>query len=103
MDVTNYFNLLAALENLVWMSLTLYILLMFWRNRRLAFFYSLRPPLLFMILYCVGAGLYEGNSGTAFRHKSLILWVVLLLLASTIVATQQRKAERDGISGSSQE
>jgi hypothetical protein len=56
-----------------------------------------------MSIYIATAGAYEGNMGTAFRHKSLVLWAVLLLLASTIVATQQRKAEREGISGSSQE
>ena len=73
------------------------------RNRRFAFFSALQPSVLFMFLYSVSAGAYEGNMGTAFRHKSLILWVVILLLASTIVATQQRKAEQQGISGSSQE
>jgi hypothetical protein len=73
------------------------------RNRRLAFFGALAPSLLFFSIYSVAAGAYEGNMGTAFRHKSLILWVVLLLIASTIVATQQRKAEREGISGTSQE
>ena len=56
-----------------------------------------------MSIYITTAGAYEGNMGTAFRHKSLILWVVILLLASTIAATQQRKAEQRGISGSSQE
>ena len=66
---------------------------MFIRNRRLAFFDALAPSLLFFSIYSVAAGAYEGNMGTAFRHKSLILWVVILLLASTIVATKERKAE----------
>ena len=66
---------------------------MFIRNRRLAFFGALAPSLLFFIIYTIGAGAYEGNMGTAFRHKSLILWVVILLLASTIVATKERKNE----------
>jgi uncharacterized membrane protein YoaK (UPF0700 family) len=61
------------------------------------------PSLLFASIYSITAGAYEGNMGTAFRHKSLILWVVLLLIASTIVATQQRKAEQQGIPSSSQE
>ena len=65
------------------------------RNRRLAFFGALAPSLLFFSIYTIGAGAYEGNMGTAFRHKSLILWVVILLLASTIVATKERKAENN--------
>jgi RsiW-degrading membrane proteinase PrsW (M82 family) len=37
----------------------------------------------------VGAGAYEGNMGTAFRHKSLILWVVLALLLSLLWRNSQ--------------
>ena len=102
-DVTSTPSLFAALENIFWLGAAIFVLVMFIRNRRLAFFGALAPSLLFFAIYSVAAGSYEGNMGTAFRHKSLILWVVLLLLASTIVATQQRKAEQQGISGSSQE
>jgi len=97
-DVTSASSLIAAIENIFWLAAFLFIAIMFIRNRRLAFFGALAPSLLFSSLYTVGAGAYEGNMGTAFRHKSLILWVVLLLLASTIVATRQRRAEREGIS-----
>ena len=102
-DVTSDSSLFASLENVFWLGAALFVLVMFIRNRRLAFFGALAPSLLFFSIYSVAAGAYEGNMGTAFRHKSLILWVVLLLIASTIVATQQRKAEQQGISGSSQE
>jgi hypothetical protein len=102
-DITSASSRFAALENVFWLAAFLFVLVMFVRNRRLAFFDALAPSLLFFSIYSVAAGAYEGNMGTAFRHKSLILWVVLLLIASTIVATQQRKAEREGISGSSQE
>jgi hypothetical protein len=102
-DVTSASSLFAAIENIFWLAAFIFVAIMFIRNRRLAFFGALAPSLLFLSLYSVGAGAYEGNMGTAFRHKSLILWVVLLLIASTIVATQQRKAEQQGISGSSQE
>ena len=102
-DVKSSSSLFAAVENVFWLTASLFVIVMLIRNRRLAFFSALVPSLIFFSIYSVGAGAYEGNMGTAFRHKSLILWVVLLLLASTIVATQQRKAERDGISGSSQE
>ena len=102
-DVTSSSSLFAATENIFWLAAFLFIIVMFIRNRRLAFFGALAPSLLFMTIYVVAAGAYEGNMGTAFRHKSLILWVVILLLASTIVATQQRKAELEGISSPSQE
>ena len=102
-DVTSTQSLFAAVENVFWLGAFLFIILMFIRNRRLAFFGALAPSLLFFVIYSLTAGAYEGNMGTAFRHKSFLLWVVILLLASTIVATQQRKAEQQGISGSSQE
>ena len=92
-DVTSTSSLFAAIENIFWLTSALFVMIMFMRNRRLAFFGALAPSLLFMSIYCVAAGAYEGNMGTAFRHKSLILWVVILLLVSTIVATKERKAE----------
>ena len=92
-DVTSSSSLFAALENIFWSSAALFVMIMFIRNRRLAFFSALAPSLLFMSIYSVAAGAYEGNMGTAFRHKSLILWAVILLLASTIVATKERNTE----------
>jgi len=100
-DVTSPSSLFAAVENIFWLASFLFVIVMFILNRRLAFFGALAPSLLFFSLYSAAAGASEGNMGSAFRHKSLILWVVILLLASTIVATQQRKAEREGISGTS--
>jgi hypothetical protein len=96
-DVTSSSSLFAALENILWFSAALFVLIMFIRNRRLAFFGALAPSLLFMSIYSVAAGAYEGNMGTAFRHKSLILWVVILLVASTIFATKERKAENQSL------
>ena len=92
-DVTSSSSLFAAIENIFWLAALLFVIFMFIRNRRLAFFGALAPSLIFFTLYIVGAGAYEGNMGTGFRHKSLILWVVILLLASTITATQQRKVQ----------
>ncbi len=103
LDTTSTTSLLASIENVGWLLAILFVAVGLARNRRLAFSRIQIPSIIFFILYSVIAGSYEGNMGTAFRHKSLILWVVLLLIASTIVATQQRKAEQQGISGSSQE
>jgi hypothetical protein len=44
------------------------------------FLSALLPSIVFFVLYVSGASAYQGNMGTGFRHKSLILWVVLLVL-----------------------
>jgi hypothetical protein len=92
-DVSSMSSLFAAIENIFWLGAALFVVVMFTRNRRLAFFRALAPSLLFFSIYSVAAGSYEGNMGTAFRHKSLILWVVVLLIFSTIVANEEYKAK----------
>jgi len=88
-DTTSTSSLIAAIENIAWLGAFIFIVILLIRKRRLAFIGPLAPSLIFFMLYCVGAGSYEGNMGTAFRHKSLILWVILLLLASVIVAEKR--------------
>ena len=88
-DTTSTSSLIAAIENIVWLGAFVFIVVMTIKKRRLAFIGPLAPSLIFFMLYCVGAGSYEGNMGTAFRHKSLILWVILLLLASVITAEKK--------------
>ena len=80
LDVTSHSSLFAAAENLLWSAGFIFILYSILKKRKIPYFRSLLPSILFFILYSVGAGSYEGNMGTAFRHKSLILWVVLLLI-----------------------
>ena len=86
LDVTSTSSLFGALENILWLGAFIFIIGMLIKKRRVTFFGPLAPSLIFLILYCIGAGSYEGNMGTAFRHKSLILWVFLLLVASVIAA-----------------
>ena len=69
-DITSTSSLFAALENIAWLGTFIFIIVMLIRKRRLAFFGPLTPSLIFFTLYCVGAGSYEGNMATAFRHKS---------------------------------
>ena len=88
-DTTSTSSLFAASENIAWLGVFIFILVMLIKKRRLAFIGPLAPSLIFFTLYCVGAGSYEGNMGTAFRHKSLILWVILLLVASVITAEKK--------------
>ena len=86
LDTTSTSSLFGALENILWLGTFIFILGMLIKRRRVAYFGPLAPSLIFLTLYCIGAGSYEGNMGTAFRHKSIILWAVLLLVASVIAA-----------------
>jgi len=94
-DTTSTSSLIAAIENFAWLGAFVFIIIMIIKKRRLAFIGPLAPSLIFFILYCVGGGSYEGNMGTAFRHKSLILWVVLLLVASVMVAEKRPKSRNE--------
>jgi hypothetical protein len=94
-DTTSTSSLIAAIENIAWLGAFIFIVILLIRKRRLAFIGPLAPSLIFFMLYCVGAGSYEGNMGTAFRHKSLILWVILLLVASVVVAEKRPNSRNE--------
>jgi hypothetical protein len=94
-DTTSTSSLIAAIENIAWLGAFVFIVVMIIKKRRLAFIGPLAPSLIFFMLYCVGAGSYEGNMGTAFRHKSLIFWAILLLLASVIIAEKRPKPRNE--------
>ena len=94
-DTTSTSSLMAAIENIAWLGAFIFIVILLIRKRRLAFIGPLAPSLIFFMLYCVGAGSYEGNMGTAFRHKSLILWVILLLVASVTVAEKRPNSRNE--------
>ena len=96
-DVTSTSSLFAAIENIAWLGAFIFIVVMLIRKRQLAFFGPLAPSLIFFTLYCVGAGSYEGNMGTAFRHKSLILWVVLLLVGSVVAAKKRPHSGNESV------
>jgi hypothetical protein len=78
-DVTSTSSLFAALENLFWLAIFTTIFVLSIRRRAISFMKLLLPSVIFLILYVLGASAYQGNMGTGFRHKSLILWAVLLL------------------------
>ena len=79
-DTTSLSSVFAAVENTFWIVMFALILYRIFKVKKIAFLGEIAPAMIFFSLYVVGAGSYEGNMGTAFRHKSLILWVVLLLL-----------------------
>ena len=88
-DVTSSSSAFAATENLIWLLAFGLIAYFIVKRRGIPRFKQLAPSLIFFALYVVGAGAYEGNMGTAFRHKALILWVVLALLLSLLWRNSQ--------------
>ena len=83
-DTTSLSSVFAASENLLWIFMFALIVYRISRVKGIPFLAELAPALIFFSLYVVGAGSYEGNMGTAFRHKSLVLWVPLLLIFALI-------------------
>ena len=88
-DVTSSSSAFAATENLIWLLAFGLIAYFIVKRRGIPRFKQLAPSMIFFALYVVGAGAYEGNMGTAFRHKALILWVVLALLLSLLWRNSQ--------------
>jgi hypothetical protein len=86
------FQNLAGFENILWLfliSLGMIRVIRKWKiqeNRLINSFL-----LSFIICFSTAAALYEGNLGTAFRHKSTILWSLLLIL----ILTKRSKILRD--------
>jgi hypothetical protein len=81
-DTTSTASWAASIENVLWLLAFVILFVGLFVKRRTSLVPSLRAPIIFLILYIAGAGSYEGNMGTAFRHKSLVLWIVLLLLVA---------------------
>jgi hypothetical protein len=93
-DTTSLSSVFAATENMLWIFMFALIAYRISRVKKVPFLAELAPALIFFFLYVVGAGSYEGNMGTAFRHKSPILWIVLLLILVTSKAiTEREKSE----------
>ena len=78
-DVTSTSSLIAAVENIFWLVLFITIIVLAIRRRTISFLAPILPALIFFALYVLGASAYQGNMGTGFRHKSLVLWVLLML------------------------
>jgi hypothetical protein len=81
-DVTSSSSLIAAIENIFWLGLFIAIFVLAIRRRTISFLRPILPAMIFFGLYVLGASAYQGNMGTGFRHKSLILWAVLLLISA---------------------
>jgi hypothetical protein len=87
-------NTLASAENLIWILLLfgfVYFLRVSFQNR-----FKLEvviPTTLFIVFFSSLAALYEGNLGTAFRHKSTILWGLLLVITIGINSNWRKSEE----------
>ncbi len=95
-DTTSLSSVFAAIENMFWIFMFALIMYRISKLKKIPFIDEIGPSLIFFSLYVVGAGSYEGNMGTAFRHKSLILWVVLLIVfvtSKTITKKESQKPE----------
>jgi hypothetical protein len=94
LDNGSTLSIAAGIENVIWLLL---FLIAFAFLFRLDFFSKLIAPILsisfFIIFFSTAAALYEGNMGTAFRHKSTILGHLILLLLLLLV-TQKREIRR---------
>ncbi len=95
LDTTSFVSYFAALENLLWLTGLMLIIYGVIRFRGSIYSKEALPALIFMVTYVIGAGSYQGNLGTAFRHKSLILWAILLCVYKVGSTMAQEKDKRE--------
>jgi len=79
-DFTSGPSRLAGIENLGWLGMILFMIYLISQKSISARSKQLVPSSCFFVLFTLGAAAYEGNMGTAFRHKSLVLPTVLLMI-----------------------
>ena len=85
---------LAALENLSWLILIPLSIWLSLRKKENAVDRFINLGLTsYVIVFASAAALYEGNMGTAFRHKSTILWplVFILMIAPNVLPKLRSK------------
>lgn len=79
-DSGSAMNNFASVENLFWVLLLLFFAYSsFYLIRKKMMLFLIVPTTLFVLGFASLSALYEGNLGTAFRHKSTILWPILLI------------------------
>lgn len=93
LDTGSQFLMVAGFENIFWMAFLSYVFFSFSSFAR----YSglQRAWMIFLGAYFTvftgAAALYEGNLGTAFRHKSTLLWVCVALVYISSINRESRK------------
>lgn len=82
----------AAIENIGWILLFASVFFMGFRRTTDTSVYILRLFLgTYALAFSAAAALYEGNLGTAFRHKSSILWPLILILLMSVIVNAEKK------------
>ena len=72
---------LASVENLIYLSFTSWLFfVMYSRRANREAIQKALLPMIFLGFSIIGLALYEGNIGTAFRHKSITVWAICLSL-----------------------
>jgi hypothetical protein len=84
--------LLAQVENLGWLVLYVLAAMGLWVRRRER--HLLAFPVVFGAGFVVMSAMFEGNVGTAFRHRGQIAWALALLATCGLQAVLARRAER---------
>lgn len=86
---STFFNL-AGIENIFWLLFILFVIYLAVSVRVTKVERFVISSLgFYVILFSILASLYQGNLGTAFRHKSSILWPLVVILATLLF--QKRK------------
>jgi len=95
LDSGSLANNLASIENVGWLILVFTFLLQVASSLRHKIHLDVVVPTsAFVIAFSSLAALYEGNLGTAFRHKSTILWC-LVLVTILVFSTQWQKSQKE--------
>jgi hypothetical protein len=90
---------LSALENLGWIILVPLSIWASLRKQEKTLEKSINVTLAsFVLVFASAAALYEGNLGTAFRHKSTILWPLIFILMAAPRISPKLKRETESVS-----
>ena len=94
-DRGSLFLTAAGIENIVWLLMFLSIVIFLFRlNLRSHSIFPILSILLFIIFFSIATALYEGNLGTAFRHKSTIQSPLILLILLLLVSQKEKSGVR---------
>lgn len=84
---------LAGIENIFWIAFLSYVIFLY--STFMRYSGSQRTLLItlgtYFALFSTAAALYEGNLGTAFRHKSTLLWVCVSVIYISSINRESRK------------
>lgn len=84
-------TMFASVENFIYLFFLLWLLMSLIRAlRQRVTIRNALLPLIFLIFSISGLALYEGNVGTAFRHRSITVWAISVALLILICDRRSR-------------